>query len=210
MSGGLRRGPGENGTAGDAAELALFPLHTVLFPEGTLRLRLFEPRYLDMVSRCLRSGAPFGVCLIREGEEAGTAAHTVDVGTTARIRDWSQLEDGLLGISAEGEARFRVLARHVQSDQLVVARVLPLAPEPGCPLPEAYTTLAGLLKDSLEHLAPGRPPAETQLRDATWVGYRLAELLPVPLTRKQYFLELEDPVERLRQIEAIVHALAER
>ncbi len=92
-------------------EIPLFPLGTVLFPGGPLPLRIFETRYVDLVSRCLRDGSGFGAVLIREGMEAGGPALTYDVGTYARIVDFSQQPDGLLGIRATGERRFRILAR---------------------------------------------------------------------------------------------------
>ena len=88
--------------------IPLFPLSTVLFPEGELKLRLFEPRYLDMVSECLRMDTGFGICLISAGKEAGQAAEFFSLGTYARIIDFEQMSDGLLGINVRGERRFRV------------------------------------------------------------------------------------------------------
>jgi len=105
------------------ATLPLFPLNTVLFPGGPLRLRIFEPRYLDMVSRCMREDSGFGVALIVAGREAGGAAQTVTIGTHARIVDFEQLDDGLLGITARGERRFRIVHAHQESDGLNVAQV---------------------------------------------------------------------------------------
>ena len=104
-------------------ELSLFPLGTVLFPDGPLALRIFEPRYLDMVSACLRNDQPFGVCLIRSGREVGAAASPFAVGTLARIVDWHRSDDGLLGIVALGTRRFRVLETRTQPDQLLVGRL---------------------------------------------------------------------------------------
>src|SRR5688572_21135614 len=88
--------------------IALFPLRTVLFPGGPLPLRIFETRYIDMVRRCLREESPFGVLLIRDGDEAGDVASTATVGCTARIVDFEILPDGLLGISCVGVRKFRV------------------------------------------------------------------------------------------------------
>ena len=83
-------------------QVPLFPLNTVLFPGGPLPLRIFEARYVDMISHCLKENASFGVLLIREGQEAGTPASTFEVGTLARIVDWYQGSDGLLGVTAIG------------------------------------------------------------------------------------------------------------
>ena len=98
--------------------LPLFPLNTVLFPGGPLALRIFEPRYMDMVSRCMRESIPFGVVLIREGLEAGPIVQIAPIGTSARIVDFTALPDGLLGLSCMGEQTFRVLSHWTQRDGL--------------------------------------------------------------------------------------------
>jgi len=96
-------------------QIPLFPLNTVLFPGGPLPLRIFEARYVDMVSSCLKEDSPFGVLLIRDGGETGNAT-THEIGTLARIVDWYQGSDGLLGVTAVGEQRFRLLSSHRQDD----------------------------------------------------------------------------------------------
>src|SRR3990172_2924732 len=111
------------------AEIPLFPLHTVLFPDGYLPLRIFEQRYLSMVRDCTRSDSGFGVCLIIDGEEAITPVQTARFGTLARIVDWYTLEDGLLGVSAMGACRFALSHTHKQDDGLLLATVEWL-PEP--------------------------------------------------------------------------------
>ena len=94
--------------SGDQIQIPLFPLGTVLFPGGPLPLRIFEPRYLDMVSDCLRNDKAFGVCLIKDGREVGEPAQPFDVGTMAKIVDWDRTDDGLLAITALGTSRFRI------------------------------------------------------------------------------------------------------
>ena len=162
-----------------------------------------------MVSDCLRNEKPFGVCLIRNGQEAGEAADAVELGTLATIVDWNQLPGGLLGITARGENRFRILSREVQSDQLVVGTVSILEPEDKEAVPAEHENLVELLRGFIEHLGEHYAHVEPDFEDATWVGYRLAEILPIPMTRKQYFLELEDAVSRLDQIAEIVTAISE-
>ena len=187
----------------------LFPLSTVLFPGGPLPLRIFEPRYLDMISERMRNEKPFGVCLIRTGQEAGEAANAFEVGTLARIVDWNQLPGGLLGIIARGEERFRVLSSEVQSDQLVVGEISVLASEQRLEIPAEHQNLSELLRGFIEHLGEHYAHITPEFDDASWVSYRLAEILPIPMTRKQYFLELEDPLARLEQIAEIVAAISE-
>ena len=177
-------------------EIPLFPLNIVLFPDGPLPLRIFETRYIDMVRRCMRDGGRFGVALIRGGSEAGPA-ETFEVGTFAKIVDFHQLSDGLLGLSCIGQERFRILSRRRQSDGLQLAGVEGLAPEPTVAVPERHARLSHLLKNVLPQLGEVYEGFAMRLDDAAWVGHRLAEILPIPASDKQACLELEDPVQRL-------------
>ena len=179
-------------------EIPLFPLGTVLFPGGPLPLRIFEARYIDLVRRCLRDGTGFGVVLIREGVEAGGPALTYDVGTYARIVDFSQQPDGLLGIHAAGERRFRILERRRERDGLNVAEVEWLQETSFQALPQEFAELAPALDAILAQVGEPYASLERRLDDAAWVAGRLAEILPIPPGHKQHCLELDDPVERLR------------
>lgn len=178
--------------------LPLFPLNTVLFPGGPLRLRIFEPRYLDMVSRCLRESSDFGVALIIEGREAGGTARTTTVGTTARIVDFERLEDGLLGITARGGCKFSIIDVKTRSDGLNIADVNLLDTEPAMEIPEDLGILAELLKQAFIQVGAAYGDQPPNYDSATWVGMRLAEILPLPMLEKQQCLEMEDAVERLR------------
>jgi Lon protease-like protein len=183
------------------SELPLFPLQTVLFPEGRLALRVFEARYLDMVARCLRGENRFGVIAIREGSEVGAGATTYELGTSAEIVDWAQESGGLLGIVAVGRAPFRVRATRRAPDGLHVADVDWLPPAPRLPLPAEHERLAALLERLLPPLQLYRG-IELELDDAVWVGGRLIELLPLPLAFKQSLLETEDALQRLDRLAA--------
>ena len=180
--------------------LPLFPLHAVLLPGGLMPLRVFETRYLDMIGRCLRENAAFGICLIRSGHDTGAPAEIHTTGVTARLIDWESLEGGLLGVVAQGECKFRVRESHVEKDRLTVADVELLEPEPRLALPEDYAPLADFLKGILAHLTKPYDRVEPQYEDAGWVGGRLTELLPFKPALKQRLLELEDPVARLEQL----------
>lgn len=190
-------------------EVPLFPLNAVLYPGGPLSLRIFEPRYLDMISERLRNDGPFGVCLISSGAEAGAAATPHEIGTLARITDWNRLEDGLLGITAVGEQRFRVLGSRVASDQLIIGRVRTLAPEPFVSLPERFSTFADLVRQICEQAAALYTNVPRRYGDASWIGYRLSEVLPIALGRKQSFLEMEDAESRLEQLSVILESMVE-
>jgi len=188
-------------------QLAMFPLSLVLFPQGPLPLRIFETRYLDMVRRCMRESSDFGVLLIREGAEVGPAT-TVDVGTTAHIADFHQLADGLLGLSCVGHRRFRVQSRARQSDGLNVAEVTLLEEAPVQPVPARHAQLAELVRGVLPQLGELYANMELQVEDAAWVGYRLAEILPIDNQDKQRCLEIDDPVERLEYLAPLIRTAA--
>ncbi|MDB6097558.1 MAG: uncharacterized protein QOK23_50 [Gammaproteobacteria bacterium] len=176
--------------------IPLFPLNIVLFPGGPLPLRIFETRYMDMVRSCMRQDQRFGVALIREGSEVGPA-ETFDVGTMAKIVDFHQLSDGFLGLSCVGERRFRITSRSRQADGLNMAQVQCLEEEAATPVPERHAHLAELLKTVLPELGEVYVGMEMQLENAAWVGFRLAEILPIPAAEKQFCLELTDPIQRL-------------
>ncbi|MEA3105766.1 MAG: uncharacterized protein QOI88_371 [Gammaproteobacteria bacterium] len=176
--------------------IPLFPLNIVLFPEGPLPLRIFETRYVDMVRTCMREDRGFGVVLISEGIEAGPA-ETYDVGTMAKITDFHQLQGGLLGLSCVGQQRFRILERSIARDGLNLGEVELLASEPVLRVPTRHARLAELLKTVLPQLGEVYAGIDLRLDDAAWVGHRLAEILPIELHRKQSFLEMDDPIQRL-------------
>jgi uncharacterized protein len=192
-----------------AEEIALFPLNTVLFPGGPLEVRIFEPRYLDMIRAALKSGSEFGVLQIRAGGEVGPA-ETVDVGTSARIVDFYQLQGGLLGITCRGARRFRIASRRQQRDGLNLGMAQWLAEPAQVPVPPRLERLARLLQALLPELGDTYAGMELRLDDACWVGYRLSEILPLRPSERQRSLELEDPLERLELIETFSASLRER
>ena len=184
--------------------IALFPLHTVLFPGGPLPLRIFETRYTDMVRRCMREQQPFGVVLIQEGDEAGMVATTATIGCSARIADFYTLKDGLLGISCVGERKFRVLRVWRAPDGLNMGEVTWLDPEPARALPAEYERLGATVRRAVDELSQQYQHVEKHFDDAAWVGARLTELLPIELNDKQVLLELDDPVARLAALLELV------
>ena len=180
-------------------EIPLFPLGTVLFPGGPLPLRIFEARYIDLVRKCLRESTGFGVVLILEGMEAGGGpTQTCDVGTYAKIVDFSGEPGGLLGIEARGERRFRIHTRRREKDGLNVADVEWLAESAAVTLPDEFSDLGPALDSVLDQVGEPYSTLERKLDDTAWVAGRLAEILPLSPAHKQHCLELDDPVARLR------------
>jgi Lon protease-like protein len=177
--------------------IPLFPLSAVLFPDGPLPLRIFEARYLDMISRCLREDSGFGVVQIHSGSDVGEV-QTSGIGTMARIVDWYQGSDGILGITARGTRKFQLHDISRQPDGLYIGEVALLAEEPCLSLPEEFRPMAALLETIIDDLGRLYDSIDKRYDDAAWVGHRLAEILPMPAAEKQSCLELMDPVERLR------------
>lgn len=186
-------------------EIPLFPLASVLFPGGQLQLRIFEPRYLDLVRECTRHDTGFGVCLILEGHEAGTPAIPAAIGTIARISDFHRGEDGLLGIVAEGGSRFRVARSRVRADGLLRGDVELWPAEPELLVPVEFALLQSILERLIETMAPHwRHAPRSAYDDASWLGLRLAELLPLDAHEQQHMLELNDPILRLEELRDIL------
>ncbi|HEX3837077.1 MAG TPA: LON peptidase substrate-binding domain-containing protein [Steroidobacteraceae bacterium] len=180
-----------------AAQLPLFPLQTVLLPGGPLQLQVFEPRYLDMVGRCMRAGTPFGVVRILEGSEAGAVSDIASVGSSARIIDFHTLSNGLLGLLCLGERVFRLESRHEQSDRLIVGEVSWLPQLPTEPVPARFANLLAALREILPNLPPAYAHIPRNFDDAEWVSYRLLELMPLSSQQRQHSLENHDPLQRL-------------
>ena len=187
-------------------KVPLFPLRTVLYPGGPLPLRIFEPRYLDMISGCLKNDSQFGVVLIKSGSESGPAT-TYEIGTLARIIDWYQGSDGLLGITAVGGQRFRVISSSRQPDGLNIGEVELLGDESERSLPDEYKPLADILSGVLDDLGRLYESLERHYDDAGWVGYRVAEILPISPEEKQTCLEIDDPVRRLKMMREVLDSV---
>jgi uncharacterized protein len=184
--------------------LPLFPLKAVLFPGGVLPLKVFEQRYIAMTKASLKDDKPFGVCLITQGEEVNThggsdaATQFSPIGTLARITSWDMPQLGILHLKTQGTTRFQVQSHQTQGDGLVVAQVTPIAAEPALELPATYRPLATLLERMIETVGPEHFSGASSLDDASWVSYRLAELLPLPMPVKQSMLEINDSQIRLQ------------
>jgi uncharacterized protein len=185
--------------------LPLFPLRTVLYPGALLGLKVFEARYLDLVSERLRTQQPFGVVCLKAGSEAGRAAGPVAleaVGVLAHIDAVDAEEAGILRLRCTGGQRFRIEGEpQQQPDGLWVApRVALISPDtPRQPGPAVLQTVAALAEAIKKLVADERCPFVEPFRldDAGWVANRWCELLPVPLAAKQKLMELDDPVIRL-------------
>jgi Lon protease-like protein len=191
--------------------LPLFPLEAVLFPEGTLSLRVFEVRYLDMVRKCHHAGAPFGVVALTSGHEVRRAGAPRDqfsaIGTLAVIEELESPQPGLLTVVCKGVQRFRVQQSAQLPHGLWVADVEQIEADPLVPIPEDLRNIASSLTQVLSTLHQRSPdtlvtptPSAEQLNDCGWVANRWCELLPIPVKLKQQLMELENPLVRLELV----------
>ncbi len=178
----------------------IFPLGTVLFPGMRLPLRIFEPRYMDMAKACLKQDAAFGVCLIREGAEVGAPAVPEPVGCLAKIGEWDMEQLGILKVRAEGLDRFRIEATETMPSGLILGRIERFAAESVATAPE-LPACADFVRKVIGAVGSSRFREPHDYDDATWVGFRLAEILPLRNPVRQKLLELTDAGARL----AILH-----
>jgi len=182
-------------------DIPVFPLYTVLFPDGYLKLRIFEQRYIDMVRECSLKNCCFGVCLINNPQDSGRPASHMRVGTTAEICDFSTLDDGLLGITAHGRQKFIISNTRMRDNGLLMAEVNILDETGHIDVPDEYSVLSMIAGRFMEQMGRDYPSFQPHLlQDANWVGYRLAELLPLDMNEKQALLQVSNPLERLQML----------
>jgi Lon protease-like protein len=196
--------------------IALFPLNTVLFPQGLLPLRVFEVRYTDMVRDCLRTNSPFGVVNIVRGSDTKShqnPEHCI-TGTLATIVDFDMHEPAVLLIAAQGGQRFRVDSTNAQATGLLRANVTLIPNDDACTIATEQQKSAALLAQIIKELEQqhdqaikdGQKPLTLpvakpyHLDDAGWVANRFAELMPIARHNKQMLLETHDPTQRLAWI----------
>lgn len=192
--------------------VSLFPLGAVLFPYGRIPLRIFEPRYLDLVRDSLKHDTEFGVVWIREGSEIVTDDEAMpklaQLGCLARIVDWDATDAGQLAITIEGTRKFRLLSTEQQSNFLIVADIELLAPETVVPLPERARGLIALLHQLIAHPMVARLNVEPETQDAARLANQIAQLLPLPDAEKFKLLAELDPLRLLDRLLLILDAIS--
>jgi Lon protease-like protein len=188
---------------------ALFPLNTVLFPGSILPLQIFEQRYLNLVTDCMKQQTGFVVVLISEGKEVGATPQIYCTGCYVEIIDWEALENGLLGISVQAKYRARLSNSSVRDDGLLLAEVSPLDStlDNDPVLPEAFKALSDTLRQLLNHPFAERYKGKVDFNNTADICYRLGELLPISNKEKQLLLETETTEQMLDQLALHINAL---
>lgn len=195
-------------------ELPLFPLNTVLFPDGRLPLKVFEARYLDLMGHCLRNAAPFGVVALRSGAEVGAKVPGQEmetVGVLAHIEQLDAQQTGILLVQCKGGLRFALQGTpHQRGDGLWVApaRLLPAdaAEPPAAAMAATVQALLQLAENLQARAMPSPWDGPARLDDAGWVANRWCELLPVAVATRQKLMELPDPAARLQLVDGFLRS----
>jgi uncharacterized protein len=195
-------------------QLPLFPLGAVLLPGGRMPLRVFEPRYVDLIGDCMKQGSEFGVIWIREGSEVVSTPESAmpklaQLGTAARIVDWDALPGGLLGVTIEGTRKFRLLSTTQQANFLVVGEIDWLPPETAVELPGHAVDLQQVLNQLLLHPQIAALNLTVDGLDAGRLTHLLGQLLPIPQAQKFGLLAEADPLRRLDQLLALLDQFSE-
>jgi Lon protease-like protein len=188
--------------------LSLFPLNTVLFPDGVLPLKVFEPRFVDMVRDCMKEDLPFGIIRISSGDEVGALPEIDKVGCVANILNWDMEDLGVLLLQVSGGPRFRILETRELPGPRLEARVALIDPDAPQPPSEMLLDCARALKTVIDDInARERKeqgdryvspfPATSHFDDTAWVSNRWCEILPIPHTARQKLLELDNSTSRL-------------
>ena len=193
--------------------IPLFPLSSVLLPGGRLPLQIFEPRYLDLISECLKQDSGFGVLWLREGAEVITEKETTHrfatAGCYARVVDWDQLSNGLLGVTIEGEKRFRLISSEQGADKRYRAEVEWLPVDPVIAIPDDADELKRLLFVLMEHPHVARLNIDSNINDVGRLSYVLAQLLPIDESIKFDLLVETAPLRRLELLIDLLDRMAE-
>lgn len=182
----------------------LFPLNLVIFPEGLLPLRIFEPRYLDMVRNSARSQSEFIICHLNENQNFDKAVSQYWVGTACEIVDFETLPDGLLGITARGTRRVKISHITRADNQLLHGHVETIEEEPDHDLPDDFIEWSKMIPLIMKKMGAPYDSQVTKPDSAQWVSARLTELLPFDLEHKQRILEIDYPHIRLEYLKDIL------
>ena len=194
------------------SELPLFPLSGVLLPFGRIPLQIFEQRYLDLVRDCMKSGTDFGVVWIRRGAEVAQRGRVApdlgDYGTCARIVDWDQLPNGLLGITIEGARRFELIETATRANGLVVGDVQLQDAQSPAPMLDAWQPLLDVLLSLQTHPHVQQMDLQLDYDNAWQVGYTLVQLLPLEESLKYELLGIDSVEALMQELDTVLNQIS--
>ncbi len=185
----------------------IFPLKSIVLPGGVFPLRIFERRYLDMVTNCIRDNTGFCIALVQKEDKNRYIDQVYDVMSYVEITDWNKLEDGILGISVEGKTLAKVKECGLDDNNLLIGKIEPIEPEKEFMIPQKYQLLSKFYRKIYPGIKDYINFKNERYADASWVGYRLTECLPLDLKTKASLISLDDAILRLEKIYEIVNKL---
>lgn len=191
-------------------QIPLFPLSSIVMPDGLMPLRIFERRYIDMIKACFKNDSGFGICLIKQGKEAGDVSEPYPLGTRVSIVDFDQGADGLLHITARGIEEFTLLTYSSNDSGLLIGEVSPIPKKAATAMEPEFELLAKKLDLILDYLDTESRYEEKKLDDADWVIHRLLEVLPLANDAKFELLQMQSNRERLEALANLQIEIAER
>lgn len=191
-------------------QIPLFPLSSIVMPDGLMPLRIFERRYIDMIKACFKNDSGFGICLIKQGKEAGDVSEPYPLGTRVSIVDFDQGADGLLHITARGIEEFTLLTYSSNDSGLLIGEVSPIPKKAATAMEPEFELLAKKLDLILDYLDTESRYKEKKLDDADWVIHRLLEVLPLANDAKFELLQMQSNRERLEALANLQIEIAER
>lgn len=191
-------------------EIALFPLSAVLLPYGRMPLQIFEQRYLDLVKSSMRNSEPFGIVRIESGSEVAPTQvpDLASMGSLAYIVDWDQLDNGLLGITVKGGARFRPLRSWRENSGLVRAEVEVVDLPESAEMIPAWEPVETVLRGLEAHPHVQRLGLDLDFADAWQVALTLVQLLPLEEPLKADLLTLDSIEELMRELDLILNTIS--
>ena len=188
-------------------ECPIFPLKSIVLPGGVFPLRIFERRYLDMVTKCIKEDTGFCIALVQKEDRNKYIDQVYEIMSYVEITDWNKLEDGILGISVEGKSLAKVKKCELNKDNLLIGQVDIVKPEKEFMVPQKYQLLSKFYRKIYPGIKDYIDFKRERYADASWVGYRLTECLPLDLQTKASLISLDDAILRLEKIYDIVNKL---
>tara|TARA_B100000029_G_scaffold317849_1_gene310274 strand:- start:2371 stop:2994 length:624 start_codon:yes stop_codon:yes gene_type:complete len=185
----------------------IFPLRSIVLPGGLFPLRIFERRYLDMVTACIKNNEGFCISLVKKEEPDLYVKDVFEYGSWVEITDWNKLQDGLLGITVEGKNIVKISNTSLDKENLLRGKIKKLDLEKEYLIPQQYLVLSKFYKKIYPNLKDFMSFKQERFSDASWIGYRLTELLPIELELKADLISTSDAIERLKKINQIMTRL---
>ena len=189
------------------SETPIFPLKSIVLPGGVFPLRIFERRYLDMVRDSIKNDANFCIALVKSEAKNSYISDVYSVASLVKIVDWNQLEDGILGITVEGINLVKINSCQLNSDNLLTGVIENIEQEKEYLIPEKYLLLSKFYKKIYPGIKNFIDYKRERYSDASWVGFRLTECLPLDLSTKAKLISSENALVRLEKIHEIIHKL---